>query len=260
VERPTDESGATDRARARRLRLRRAPLVVAAFVVVAGLAYLGARETSVFALRTIDVEGASEPLVAQIRQALKPLTGRSLASLDSKDVVRRVESLPTVVTAEADRDFPHSLRLVVRPERAVAVLRRASDAWLVSARGRVMTPLEPGALVDLPRVWLGPNANLGAGAYLLPDEGGAAVEALARLPMDFPGRVAAARGTPDDLVLVLGTKTELRLGEAAELRLKLDVAATVLRDLSQSERRSLEYLDVSLPTRAVVLPRSQVEA
>ena len=78
--------------------------------------------------------------------------------------------------------------------------------------------------------------------------------------MDFPGRVAAARGTPDDLVLVLGTKTELRLGDAAELRLKLAVAATVLRDLSQSERRSLEYLDVSLPTRAVVLPRSQVEA
>ena len=122
------------------------------------------------------------------------------------------------------------------------------------------TPLEPGALVNLPRVWLGPNAKLGAGAYLLPDEGGAAVEALARLPMGFPGRVAAARGTPDDLVLVLGTKTELRLGEAAELRLKLDVAATVLRDLSQNERRSLEYLDVSLPTRAVALPRSQVEA
>ena len=113
------------------------------------------------------MEGAPEPVVAQIRQALKPLTGRSLASLDQEDVVRRVESLPTVVTAEADRDFPHSLRLVVRPERAVAVLRRESDAWLVSARGRVMTPLEPGALVNLPRVWLGPNAKLGAGAYLL---------------------------------------------------------------------------------------------
>ena len=69
---------------------------MAAFVVVAGLAYLGARETSVFALRTIDVEGAPEPVVAQIRQALKPLTGHSLASLDAKDVVRRVESLPTV--------------------------------------------------------------------------------------------------------------------------------------------------------------------
>ena len=246
VERPRGESGARDRARTRRLRLRRAPLVVAAFVVVAGLGYLGARETSVFALKTIEVEGAPEPVAAQIRQALQPLTGDSLTALDADDVERRVEALPTVLTAEADRDFPHSLRLVVRAEQPVAVVRRARDAWLVSERGRVMTPLEPGALAKLPRVWLGPDVDLDAGTFLLPDQGGAGI--------------AAARGTPDDLVLVLGTRTELRLGEADQLRLKLAAAATVLRDLDGTELKALEYLDVSLPGRAVVLPKPQVEA
>ena len=260
MERPRGESGARDRARTRRLRLRRAPLVVAAFVVVAGLGYLGARETSVFALKTIEVEGAPEPVAAQIRQALQPFTGNSLTALDADEVERRVEALPTVLTAEADRDFPHSLRLVVRAERPVAVVRRASDAWLVSERGRVMTPLEPGALAKLPRVWLGPDVELDAGTFLLPDQGGAAIAALARLPADFPGRIAAARGTPDELVLVLGTQTELRLGEADQLRLKLAAAATVLRDLDPTERKALEYLDVSLPGRAVVLPKAQVEA
>jgi hypothetical protein len=76
----------------------------------------------------------------------------------------------------------------------------------------------------------------------------------------LPGRVEAARGTPDDLVIVLGTKTELRLGEASELRLKLAVAATVLGALSPDERRELAYLDVSLPTRPVGTEKPQVES
>jgi cell division septal protein FtsQ len=171
-----------------------------------------------------------------------------------------VESIPTIVTADVNRDFPHTIRVVVRLERPVAVVRRADDAWLISARGRVMAQLEPGDLAHLPRVWLPPGDGLGLGAYLLPEDGAAAVAALARVPELFPARIDAARGTPDDLVIVLGTKTEIRLGEASELRLKLAVAATVLRELGPSAGRELEYLDVSLPTRPAGLPKPQVES
>jgi cell division septal protein FtsQ len=234
--------------------------VVGALAVLAGLGYLAARETSMFAVRTVEVEGAAEPVVGQIQRALEPLIGTSLAALDAAAVERTVESLATVVTAAVDRDFPHTIRIAVRPEEPVAVVRRADRAWLVSARGRVMTQLEAGERARLPRVWLAPGEKLGLGTYLLPDEGGAAVAALARVPARFPARVDAARGTPDELVLVLGTKTELRLGEASEVRLKLSVAATVLSGLPVAARRELAYLDVSLPTRPVGAPKPQVES
>ena len=173
--------------------------------------------------------------------------------MNTDDVVRRLEALPTVVSASVERDFPHTLRVELREERPVAVVRHADGAWMVSARGRVMGSVALGSAARLPRVWLGLDAaSPQPGVYLLPNEGGLVVEALARVPEDFPVEIAAARGSVDELVLVVeDTKAELRLGEAAELRLKLAVAATVLESLGTQERRELSYLDVSLPTRPV---------
>jgi hypothetical protein len=123
-----------------------------------------------------------------------------------------------------------------------------------------MSEIDPGELTKLPRVWLTRRqASLVAGTYILDREGGAAVRAIARLPKQFPMRIAAAGGTVDDLRLILGSKTELRLGEATDIRLKLEVAGVVLGHLSTAERSELSYLDVSLPTRVVAGTNSQVE-
>jgi cell division protein FtsQ len=242
--------------------LPRAVLLVAGAALLVAIAYVVARETSLFALQTLDVRGASGPVAEQANDALSPLLGGSLVSLDTEDVARTLEALPTILSASVERDFPHALRIDVREERAVAVVRHADGAWMVSARGRVMEPVPLGSAAKLPRVWLSPDAALPRpGVYLLPDEGGLVVEALARVPDDFPVRITAARGSLDDLVLVVdGTKAELRLGERVDLRLKLAVAATVLRSLRADERRDLLYLDVSLPTRPVGAYNTQVVA
>ena len=251
------------RSRAREGRaLPRAVALVACGAVLAVLAYVVARETSLFALRTLDVQGVSEPVAEQAREVMAAFVGESLASVDTDDVVRRLEALPTIVSASAERDFPHTLRVELREERPVAVVRHGDGAWMVSARGRVMESVVVGSAARLPRVWLSPDvAPPRPGVYLLPNEGGLVIDALSRLPDDFPVQIAAARGSVDELVLVVeDTKAELRLGEAAELRLKLAVAATVLESLGMQERGELDYLDVSLPTRPVGAYNSQVEA
>ena len=51
--------------------------------------------------------------------------------------------------------------------------------------------------------------------------------------------------------MVLADGTELRLGNAVSLALKLAVAARVLQGMSTAERAALGYLDVSVPERAV---------
>jgi len=62
---------------------------------------------------------------------------------------------------------------------------------------------------------------------------------------------AVAREIEGAVTLVLGSRTELRLGDGNALPHKLRVAAGVLRSLSPGERATLRYLDVSLPARPV---------
>src|SRR5215471_20491133 len=80
-------------------------------------AYLVARETSLFAVTRIEVEGGSPQVTAQVRHALAPVVGASLVGLDGAEVLRKVDGLPTVVRASYDRAFPHTLRISVVPER-----------------------------------------------------------------------------------------------------------------------------------------------
>ena len=87
----------------------RSLLVAVALVGCAALLYLGARETSVFAIRTVTVRGASPAVAAEVRRALRPLEGTSLLQLGSGEVDRRLASIPDVASARSDRAFPHTL-------------------------------------------------------------------------------------------------------------------------------------------------------
>src|SRR5579862_35203 len=145
-------SGLAPRARVRvTLRpTRRSLLIVAGIAAAAVGAYFLARETSMFAVRRIEVTGGSPAERAAVVRALAPFEGTSLLSLHGGALVRRVEALPTIVSASYDRAFPHTLRLRIVPERPVAVLHRGRETWLVSARGRVITPIPNRTRADLP--------------------------------------------------------------------------------------------------------------
>ena len=112
---------------------RRSLLVGLGLVVAAAGAYAVMRATSTFAISRVEVAGAPADVRSQVQRALAPLVGKSLLSLDGRALARRVEALPTIVSVGYDRAFPHTLRVTVVPERAVAVLHRGKETWLVSA-------------------------------------------------------------------------------------------------------------------------------
>ncbi|HKC82544.1 MAG TPA: FtsQ-type POTRA domain-containing protein, partial [bacterium] len=130
-------------------------LAIGASVVLLAAGLYGlARETSMFAVRSIEVDGASPTLAGEIRAELRSFDGRSLVSLNAGEVAQRIDRLAAVRSSVVDRSFPHTLRIHVVPEMPVAVLRRGAESWLVSARGRVIATLPPRARHDLPRIWL----------------------------------------------------------------------------------------------------------
>ncbi len=219
------------------------------FVLLAlGVAAYGvARETGLFAIRHIEVVGAPPEVSARVVAALEPLEGRSLVGLRAADLDRKIVGLPDVVGVTHDRAFPHTLRVYVLPERALLVLRRGDESWLVSARARVVRPLERGALPMLPRIWVPRDVDVAAGDTLADGPARRAVRVLVLARDGLPARVHSVRLEGPETTLVLRSGIEVRLGREHDLQLKLAVAAEVLPQLSDGST----YLDVAVPDRPV---------
>lgn len=225
----------------------RAVLVSLVIVALAAGVYLLARETSLLGIRTVDVRGAPPDVAARVRAALQPFMGASLVTLDRARVERTLAELPVVAYASYDRDFPHTLRVFVRAERPVAVVRRGPSSWLVSARGRVMEQLPQGGRRDLPRIWLKPSVRIALGGTVAGDAR-RAVAAVSPLAQSLLARrVATVRAGPDELTLVLRSGLELRLGDLRNLPVKLAIGARIAHVLGPATG----YVDLAVPGRPV---------
>ena len=232
---------------------RKSLLVAFGFVALAAGAYAAALETSMFAVRTLDVVGGSPGVQEELRAALAPELGRSLLRIDSAEIARRVAPLPDVIDVTSDRRFPNTLHVRVQAERPVLLLRRGkNDTWLVSARGRVMGQLHTAKLSSLPRVWVPTSTDVTVGETLAPKNGGLAAAALAPLSRGaFPTPVRFVREAGTELTLVLGSGLEIRLGGLGDLRLKLAIARRILHAV-KADTSTTGYLDVSVPERPVI--------
>lgn len=237
---------------------RRLLTLSAGLVALAGLAYLAARETPLFALRQVEVKGAPAGVEAEVRSAAAPFLGESLVALDRAALRRSLEALPVVRSLRIDRAFPHTLRIAVVPERPLAVLRRGRDAWVVSERGRVLRRIDRAGAASRPRIWTSQTTPVEVGETVAAEPVNAALATLRRVPANFPVGIRSARSEGDSVVLVLAQETELRLGERTSVALKLAVAARVLATLAPVERHELAYLDVTVPERPVGGLKSQV--
>jgi cell division protein FtsQ len=234
-------------------------LLVGFAIIAAGVGlYVLARTTPMFALQRVEVEGAPPEVAAHVRAALAPLRGTTLLALDSAAVERALAPLTDVASARYDRDFPHTLRVTIRPEQPVAIARRGAEAWLVSADARVIAPVALGTHLGLPRVWLTGSGEPQAGAALGDRTALRAVRALALARRArFEGRIRFVRARDHELTFLLASGLELRLGDLRAIRLKVAVAALVLPELRTG---SYSYVDVSVPKRPVAGLNPQPEA
>ena len=187
----------------------------------------------------------------RVDAALAPLDGTSLLALNTADLDERLSPLRDVSLVSYDRAFPHTAKVVVSAERPVAVLRRGSQAWIVTERGRVLEPVGDPRESGLPRIWDADAPVPSAGEVLTADEALRPARLLGGVlsaDSDLFRRVREARYVDGDLSLVLGTGTEIRLGDADDLALQLAVAERVL----EAAGPGMQYVDVSVPERAVV--------
>jgi cell division protein FtsQ len=228
----------------------RSLLVGFAIVFAAVGLYVLARSTPMFALGEVEVVGAPPSVAAHVRSALAPVEGQSLLALDAAEIERRLAVLPDVAAATYDRDFPHTLRVAVRPEHPVAVARRGTKAWIVAASTRAITAVPPRTHLGLPRVWLAHSGEPAVGTAIEDRFALRSVRALAFARLaHFKGRIRMVRAKEQDLTFLLASGLELRLGDLRAVPLKLAVASRVIPGLLS--RGGYLYLDVSVPERPV---------
>ena len=240
--------GLSARAAARRLVPTGRSLLIGLGLLLAAVGlYVVARETSVFAVRDVRVVGAPPGIAREVADTAAHEKGTSLLRLDGAALLKEIRALPDVAAVRYDRAFPHTLRLVVTPERPVAVLRRGADSWVVSMRGRIIRSVPAHTRRALPRIWLAPRVRPRPGAFLhdrMAVRAVAALNPLVRTPL--PARIANVTTDKGQITFTTRSHVEIVLGSVADLQLKLALARKILPSV-RAPSGGVAYLDVSVP-------------
>lgn len=179
----------------------------------------------------------------EIEDAAGVHTGDAMVWLDAGDAASSIEALPYVATARLTREWPDTVRIVVRERRPAAWVEGPSGATLVDGTGRVLEVVDqlPAGMPEL------------LGAHVIPPPGGR-IDALdaAKVAGALHGIAAAGtksvETTDHGVVLHLLSGPEIRMGEPNRIGVKVRAALAVL---GASAGVPVTYVDVSVPTNPV---------
>ncbi len=261
----TDASAAPSAPSGARLETARAILGVALTVAIAVACVAGlvryTRTSPRFAVRTLDVVGASRRSVDEIAREAGVAQGQNVFALDLATAEARLRADPWVERATLSRRLPGSVRIEVVEREAAALVALGDALYLATADGEVFKRLEAGDPFDLPVV-----TGVAAASLARDREGAAATVKRALLLAGDWGRSPASRHMRleevhvDDegaMSLVVGHEAlVLRLGKGPYRRV-LEQAARVLAEISaRHAQASLVFLDNEAhPERVVVRMR-----
>jgi cell division protein FtsQ len=228
-----------------RPRLRLLLALAAAFVVLLA-GWLWLRDSSLVAVRQVQISGVDGAQGAPVRAALEQ-AARSMTTLhvrhDALDTA--VAPFPIVKRLEVSSGFPHTLRIHVVTNVAVGVLVAEGRRVAVTSDGTLLR--DAGAPAALPEIFV---RSLPVGERVEQAAARAAVAALAAAPAALRTRVEGIVTSPaHGLALQLAHGPVLWFGDATRLDAKWAAVAAVLAD-PQSQGAS--SIDVSAPERPAV--------
>jgi cell division protein FtsQ len=206
------------------------------------------RDSSLVAVRTVDVSGIYGPQAAQVRAALET-AGRSMTTLhvrrDALDTA--VKPFALVKRLEVSTNFPHTLRIHVVTNVAVAAVVAGGQRIPVTADGTLLRDVPASASASLPTI---PLRSAPAGERLTGSSALADVAVLGAAPAALRGHVSGVSETSaHGLSVQLSHGPALWFGDRGRLVAKWAAAAAVLADPQSAAAGSI---DVSAPERPAV--------
>jgi cell division protein FtsQ len=216
------------RVRARRIGVARAKgrrrlfwVAVGVGVSVLLVAAFGVAASSLFSVRTVDVQGAVYTDPDRLAEIVDALAGEPMLLVDTAAAVEQLEQIPWVEQAEVRKDFPDTLVVDIRERVPVITFVGSDGRWRVTDRdGRVLDVLDGQPLAPMLVAGVGPDAEPGQFA-------GSGFDDVAVLVVALPPelrtitRAATVNPTTGDLGLLFDDDVTVNLGQPADLPAKL---------------------------------------
>ena len=227
---PARSSGSIDpRVRARRIAVRRAKgrkrliwLAIAAAILLVLVGAVAVLASSLFDVRTVDVQGAVYTNPEELTAIVDDINGDAILLVDTRAIEQRLERIPWVESARVTTDFPHRVFIDIRERKPIATFAGSDGKYRVIDRdGRVLDVLEGGIPIHYMLV-TGANPDVDQGQFA-----GRPFAAAAQLTIALPPEIRALTesvtidATVGNLALELRGGVHVQLGAASDLSTKL---------------------------------------
>ncbi|MEP7202934.1 MAG: FtsQ-type POTRA domain-containing protein [Ilumatobacteraceae bacterium] len=226
---PARSSGSMDpRVRARRIAVRRAKgrkrliwVAIAAAILLVLVGAVAVLASSLFDVRTVDVQGAVYTDPERLSSIVDGLQGDAILLVDTRQIEHQLESIAWVESARVSTEFPHRVFIDIRERKPIATFAGSDGKFRVIDRdGRVLDVVD-GIPIDYMLV-TGANPDVDRGQFA-----GRPFATAAQLAIAIPSEVRAlvrsigVDATAGDLRLKLGDDIDVQLGPATDLSSKL---------------------------------------
>jgi cell division protein FtsQ len=229
------------RARAWVLWRRRITLLLGAVALLGAFHFLWLRDSSLVAVRQVQVEGVTTANGDEIRAALDR-AARNMTTLhvDLDELQSAVRDYPTVASVSAEPSFPNGLTLKVTEREPAALIGSGTPATPVAGDGTVLRGMGDGAN-DLPEI----PADVPSSGRLGGVEREEAI-VLGAVPEPLRAQVANAANGPEGIKVELDAGIDVVFGDSSRAVAKWAAAARVFAD---PNLHSVAYVDVRSPER-----------
>jgi cell division protein FtsQ len=229
------------RPRAAVLRRRRIALLLAAAALLSGFYLLWFRDSSLVAVRQVQVNGVTTSNGEAIRGALdRAARETTTLNVDLDRLRAAVRDYPSVDSLSADPSFPSGLTIDVTERQPAALLGSGASAVPVAGDGTVLRGIDQSG-VTLPRMRGTPPSSGRLTGVALEE-----ASVLGAVPDPLRAQVASAANGPEGVKVELEPGIELVFGNASRATAKWAAAARVLAD---PKLTSVAYVDVRSPER-----------
>ena len=218
--------------------------LVAALVPAGFCGWLALRDSALFSVDRVTIEGLSAQAVPAVTEQLVS-TARAQTTTDfSLAAVRAsVAQYTLIANVRAQTHFPHGVTLIVTERRPVARLQAAGQSIPIARDGTVVS-----GLAHLPALAAVPSAHVPLAGHARDPFVKIALAVLAAAPAPLRERVVAVTQGSGALTIHLHRGPRLIFGNAALPHAKWDAAAAVLANRGS---RGASYIDLRLPSRPV---------
>ncbi len=240
----TDRPGARSRRALPRLRARTIVILIASALLLGG-GWLWLRDSTLVAVKKVNITGVTGPDAFQIRSALRAAAD-NMTTLDVRvgQLKTAVAPFPAVKDLRVSAQFPHGLRIRVIEHVPVGAVVVGGRTIPVAGDGTLLRDLN--APASLPTI---PLRVAPGGARLTESDALNAVQVLAAAPERLLVRISEVTTVaPHGLVAQVRNGPAIYFGDPDRLVAKWLSAATVLAD---SGSAGAVYIDVTVPGRPV---------